>query len=84
MHHKVISEHLSGTANARPDLLRIGRHCDVKFLPEIGKRAFHIAVRCGHVTGVQRGFLDRRAWCLAVRAADIDIARCPVHLMTGK
>ena len=42
---KAISEHLPGTANARPDLLRIGRQCGVRFLLEIGKREFHIAVR---------------------------------------
>ena len=36
------------------------------------------------MTGVQRGFLDTRASRPAIRSVDIDIARGPVHLMTGE
>ena len=59
---------LPKTANACPDLVRVGRHCNVEFLIEVGVHAFQITVQVGRVTGVHPGPLRMRAWCFAIRA----------------
>ncbi|MDD9980145.1 MAG: hypothetical protein OXU81_02105 [Gammaproteobacteria bacterium] len=59
---------LPAAANTRPDLVRLGRHCDVEFLLEVGSRAFQVTVEAGRVTGVHPGPLKMRAWRFAIRA----------------
>ena len=59
---------LPATMNARPDLVRLGRHCDLEFLIEVGSRAFQITVESGHLTSVYQGPLKMRAWSFAIRA----------------
>ena len=59
---------LPKTANACPNLVRVGRHCNVEFLIEVGIHAFQITVQVGRVTGVHPGPFRMRAWCFAIRA----------------
>lgn len=61
---------LPASVNARPELVRLGRHCDVEFLLEVGSRVFQITVERGHVTGVHSGPLQMRAWRFAIRAEE--------------
>lgn len=61
---------LPATMSARPDLVRLGRHCHLEFLIEVGNRAFLVTVKAGHVTGVHPGPLKMRAWCFAIRAEE--------------
>lgn len=61
---------LPASVNARPELVRLGRHCDVEFLLEVGSRVFQVTVECGHVTGVHPGPLKMRAWRFAIRAEE--------------
>lgn len=61
---------LPATVNARPDLVRLGRHCNVEFLIEIGSRAFQVKVESGRVTGVHPGPLKMRPWRFAIRAEE--------------
>ena len=65
-----IFERLPDTANARPELVRLGRHCDVEFLLEIGEQQFLVAVRAGRVIEVHAGTHRMRAWRFAIRAAE--------------
>ena len=65
-----IFEQLPDAANACPGLVRLGRHCDVEFLIEVGTQPFLIAVRAGRVVGVHPGALRMRAWRFAIRAAE--------------
>ena len=65
-----IIEQLPPAANACPGLVRLGRHCDVEFLIEVGHRAFQIAVQGGRVTAVHPGPLEMRAWRFAIRAGE--------------
>ena len=65
-----VFEQLPATANARPNLVRVGRHCNVEFLIEVGNHAVQITVQAGRVTGVRPGPLKMRAWCFAIRASE--------------
>lgn len=65
-----ILEQLPEAANACPDLVRMGRYCDVEFLIEVGGRAFQIRVRAGRVTGLHPGPLRMRPWRFAIRAGE--------------
>ena len=66
----VILTQLPAAANARPDLVRLGRRCDVEFLIEVGSRAFQVTVQAGLVTGVHAGPLNMRGWRFAIRAEE--------------
>ena len=68
MEIEAILEQLPATANACHHLTRVGRHCDVEFLIEVGARAFQITVQSGRITGVHPGPLNMRAWRFAIRA----------------
>ena len=70
MNFESIPDLLPKAANARPDLVRLGRHCDVEFLIEIGNHQFQITVQAGHVTSVLPGPLRMRAWRFAIRAGE--------------
>ena len=59
---------LPETANACPHLVRMGRHCNVEFLIEIGSHEFQITVQAGRVTAVLCGPFRMRAWRFAIRA----------------
>lgn len=61
---------LPETANACPNLVRVGRYCSVEFLIEVGERAFQITVQAGRVTGVHPGPLKMRSWRFAIRASE--------------
>ena len=65
-----IFNRLPEAANARPELVRLGRGCDVEFLIEVGERAWQISVQAGRVAGVRRGPLRMRAWRFAIRAGE--------------
>ena len=67
---ETILDQLPQTANARPHLARMGRHCDVEFLLEIGNHEFQITVHAGRVTGVRPGPFRMRAWRFAIRAGE--------------
>ena len=65
-----ILEQLAEAANACPDLVRMGRYCDVEFLIEAGERACQIRVQAGRVTGLHPGRFRMRAWRFAIRAGE--------------
>lgn len=65
-----IVERLPGAANACPDLVRVGRYCDVEFLIEVGEHTFQIRVQAGRVTGLHPGPFRMRAWRFAIRAGE--------------
>ena len=65
-----ILDRLPETANARPHLVRMGRHCEVEFLIEVGDHEFQITVQAGRVTGVHPGPFRMRAWRFAIRAGE--------------
>ena len=67
---EAILDQLPGAANARPDLVRAGRHCNVEFLVEIGNREFQISVQSGRVIALLRGPFRMRAWRFAIRASE--------------
>ena len=65
---EAILDRLQATANDCPELVRLGRRCDVEFLIEAGNHEFRITVQDGRVTGVHRGPFRMRAWRFAIRA----------------
>ena len=65
-----VLDRLRETANSRPDLVRLGRHCHVEFLIGVGDREYQIAVQAGRVAGVHRGPFRMRAWRFAIRAGE--------------
>ena len=65
-----IFNRLPAMANACPNLVRVGRHCNVEFLVEIGNHAVQITVQAGRVTDVHPGPLKMRAWRFAIRAGE--------------
>lgn len=65
---EAILDRLQTAANECPDLVRLGRGCDVEFLIEAGHHEFRITVHDGRVTGVHRGPFRMRAWRFAIRA----------------
>ena len=67
---EAILDRLPETANARPELVRLGRHCNLEFLIEVGSREFQIVVQAGRVTAVLRGPTRMRAWRFAIRAGE--------------
>lgn len=70
MNIEAILHELPETANARPHLVHLGRHCNVEFLLEIGDHEFRITVHGGRVTGVCPGPFKMRAWRFAIRAGE--------------
>ena len=70
MNVDAIFAQLPETANGRPALVRMGRHCDVEFLIEVGRDAFQVTIKAGQVAGVHRGPLRMRAWRFAIRAGE--------------
>ena len=70
MNIEAILHRLPETANACPDLVRVGRHCNVEFLIEIGNHEFQITVQAGRVTAVLPGPFRMRAWRFAIRAGE--------------
>ena len=65
---EAILDRLQATVNDCPELVRLGRRCDVEFLIEAGNHEFRITVQDGCVTGVHRGPFRMRAWRFAIRA----------------
>lgn len=68
MEFDAILDRLRVLANERPGLVRLGRHCSVEFVIDVGGREFRIAVRDGRVTGMYRGPFRMRPWRFAIRA----------------
>lgn len=61
-------ECLKEAVAARPDLQRIGRYMDSRFLLEVGDTPYHVTVENGHVTAVDTGPFKMRSWDFAIRA----------------